>query len=162
MIRKRECPHCRKDIRAWCLTKSELIDRAVELMVRSKTTTTGDASQETRWSERLENNRRWVAKHEISSTTLKAGSKLDVLDTEHIWCPALVELKITCSNGSPLILVHYEGWSRKYDEFLSLMSHRVAPIGTYTNRNDIPRYRMCLRPGSAVTYAHVLENGRAD
>jgi len=29
LIRKRECPHCRKDIRKWILQGSEIIDNAV-------------------------------------------------------------------------------------------------------------------------------------
>ena len=36
LLRKRECPHCRKDIRKWPLNSSELIDKAVELAVNSK------------------------------------------------------------------------------------------------------------------------------
>jgi hypothetical protein len=50
---------------------------------------------------------------------VKPETRLDVLDTEHIWCTAVVELKInTVESKTPLLLIHYEGWSRKYDEFL--------------------------------------------
>jgi hypothetical protein len=33
LLRKRECPICRKDIRQWVLNKNEIIDTAVTLMV---------------------------------------------------------------------------------------------------------------------------------
>jgi hypothetical protein len=62
----------------------------------------------------------------------------------------------------PLILVHYEGWSRKYDEYMLLNSPKLAPLGTYTDRTDIPRYRLCRDRLSGANFAHVLENARVD
>ena len=32
LLRKRECPNCRKDIRKWVLQRSEQIDSAVKLV----------------------------------------------------------------------------------------------------------------------------------
>lgn len=85
-----------------------------------------------------------------------------MLDTEHIWCNAVVELKISaCEQATPLILVHYDGWSRKYDEFISLGSSRVAPSGFYTKRTDIPRYRMC-NDNVPLNFAHVIYNPRGE
>ena len=84
-----------------------------------------------------------------------------MLDTEHIWCNAVVELRIQAeSRKQPLLLVHYDGWSRKYDEYLFAGSKRLAPLGLYTSRNDIPRYRMCYH-NSQMNQAHVLEDARA-
>ena len=83
--------------------------------------------------------------------------KLDILDTEHIWCVAQVELKIQSAElEHPLLMVHYEGWTRKYDEFIMMDSKRIAPAGLYTNRRDIPRYRMCH--GQSLNFAHVIHN----
>ena len=93
LLRKRECPHCRKDIRKWNLNSSELIDKAVELTVKSKTEA-GDASDEQRWSERLKNFEQWQKKHQLN-WNMKSGDQIDALDTEHIWCKAVVELKIS-------------------------------------------------------------------
>ena len=36
LIHRKECPNCRKDIRKWVLSKSEIVDSAVKLMVKSK------------------------------------------------------------------------------------------------------------------------------
>ena len=75
------------------------------------------------------------SKHE-----LKVGNKLDVRDTEHIWCIATIEQIIRKKFKTPLVYVHYEGWSRVYDEYLSFDSPRLAPLGFFTERKDIPRY----------------------
>lgn len=55
-------------------------------------------------------------------------------------------------------MVHYHGWSRKYDEFLMMDSKRIAPSGLYTNRDDIPRYRMALNNGIPLNVATVIQN----
>lgn len=70
------------------------------------------------------------------------GDKLDVRDTEYIWCTAVVKLKIECVNRPPVLAVHYEGWNNYYDEFLATNSQRVAKLGTYTKRTDIPKYQL--------------------
>ena len=38
----------------------------------------------------------------------KVGDKLDVRDTEYIWCQGMAELKITTASRPPLLYVHYE------------------------------------------------------
>lgn len=48
----------------------------------------------------------WKAKHMLSD--IKAGEKIDVRDTEYIWCTGNVELKITTPNKPPLLFIHYE------------------------------------------------------
>ena len=82
LLRKRECPICRKDIRRWILQKSSLIDQAVMLVASHK-----DAETQQRYKQRIENHRLWCEKHKIKDL-LKPGMKLDILDTEYIWCVA--------------------------------------------------------------------------
>ena len=43
---------------------------------------------------------------------------MDVRDTEYIWCRGTVKIKIESPNKEPLLVVHYDGWSSYYDEFL--------------------------------------------
>jgi hypothetical protein len=155
LIRKKECPHCRKDIRRWVLLKSEMIDKAVKMMVESKRQS-GDDTDSQRWHDRMKNHKEWLGKHRVRD--VKPGQKLDVLDTEHIWCVAEVELKITGEKREPLLYLHYDGWNRKYDEYLYMDSSRVAPSGVYTHRSDIPRYRMCQHQPNMM-YANVVERG---
>lgn len=49
---------------------------------------------------------------------MKAGDKIDVRDTEYVWCVGIVELKILSEHREPLLYIHYEGWNRKYDEYI--------------------------------------------
>lgn len=39
---------------------------------------------------------------------IKAGEKIDVRDTEYIWCTGNVEQKVTTPNKPPLLFIHYE------------------------------------------------------
>lgn len=73
---------------------------------------------------------------------MQAGEKLDVCDTEYIWCKATVEVVVKSTQRRDLLYLHYEGWNRKYDEYMYIDSHRIAPLGLYTERRDIPVYRM--------------------
>lgn len=40
------------------------------------------------------------------------------------------------------ILVHYIQWHKLYDEVIYLPSIRLAPVGYFTNRNDISCYKL--------------------
>ena len=91
LLRKKECPNCRKEIRKWGCQKSELIDQAVDLVIQSRSSQ-GDSAEATRWQERKDNFKTWLDKHNVKN--VKAGQVIDCLDTEHIWCQATVELKI--------------------------------------------------------------------
>lgn len=44
----------------------------------------GNEEEAKRLEERIKNHTKWVDKHKVEN--VKAGDKLDVLDTEHIWC----------------------------------------------------------------------------
>ena len=100
----------------------------------------GDHTEVKRWNERMVQYRSWTKKHILD--TVKPGDKIDACDTEYIWCKAHVELVVKNKNRKDLLYLHYEGWNRKYDEYIYIDSHRVAPLGIYTNRDDIPIYRM--------------------
>jgi hypothetical protein len=115
------------------------IDNSVKLMVLAKKKA-GDAEEFDKWVERVKKYQEWLQAHKVSA--VKAGEKLDILDTELIWCQATVEMVIKTTNRRDLLYVHYEGWNRKYDEYIYLDSHRIAPLGLYTGRTDIPKYRM--------------------
>lgn len=63
------------------------------------------------------------------------GMELDVLDTEHIWCVGTIRGII--HNKVPQILIHYNGWNKIYDEYISYNSPRLSPLGLYTRRKGI-------------------------
>jgi len=70
------------------------------------------------------------------------GQMLDVRDTGYIWCKGTVTMVIESIGKEPILAIHYEGWNRWYDEFLSISSPRLARLGFYTIRDDIPKYKM--------------------
>lgn len=116
-----------------------MIDNAVKMMVIAKKDL-GEQDEYTRWTEKMKKYKDWIQSHIV--TSVKTGEKLDVCDTEHIWCKATIELVIKTIERKDLLYLHYEGWNRKYDEYIYIDSHRIAPLGLYTGRNDIPVYRM--------------------
>jgi hypothetical protein len=67
---------------------------------------------------------------------------IDVRDTDYIWCVGEVKMVIEAANKEPLIAVHYVGWNMWYDEILPLSSLRLAKLGYYTSREDIPKYKL--------------------
>lgn len=159
MLRKKECPQCRKNIRKKVLQPSALIDNSVKMYVFGKKYQ-GDSEAYNKWNERMQAYHQWIDQSKLR--TVKVGDQIDACDTENIWCKATVELIIKTQNRKDLLYIHYEGWNRKYDEFLYMDSHRLAPLGSYTNRLDIPVYRMMGNRGSdgqlSMMYAVVLSN----
>lgn len=160
LVRRKECPQCRKSIRRKTMQLSLMIDNAVKMMVIAKKDQ-GDLDDFERWQDRTLKYKEWIAAHKVK--LVKAGQKLDVCDTEHIWCKATIELVIKTQNRKDLLYVHYEGWNRKYDEYMYIDSHRIAPLGFYTSRTDIPVYRMMNNNQGGggpvqMMYAVVLQN----
>lgn len=66
--------------------------------------------------------------------------KIDVRDTEYIWCKGTIEKVVHTQKKAKLLYIHYEGWNRYYDEFIWENDERLAPVGLYTERKDIPEY----------------------
>lgn len=135
LIRRKECPQCRTPIRKKVLQESLAVDSAVKI------SSLNESNEEfNRWKERNEKYLKWLSSHKVID--VNAGEQIDVCDTENIWCKATVELVIKTSIRPNLLYLHYEGWNRKYDEYIYIDSHRLAPLGLYTSRSDIPVYRM--------------------
>ena len=147
-----------------------MIDSAVKQIVRSKK---DEPEELEKLKSRLHAYKLWKEKGKLfqpGQQNVKAGDKIDVRDTEEIWCSGKIELKISTINRLPLLYIHYEvsfwchhhyyqGWNRKYDEYIYVNSDRLAPSGTYTNRQDIPRYSM--NPYSNLMQASIVENAAA-
>jgi hypothetical protein len=73
---------------------------------------------------------------------VEVSDKIDIRDTEYVWCEGVVKIKIESPNKETLLVVHYEGWNKYYDEIIKMSSNRIASHGTYTKRKDIPRYQL--------------------
>ena len=71
---------------------------------------------------------------------MEVGDKVDIRDTEYLWLSGSIKFKIECAGKDPLLVVHYDGWNNYYDEIIKQTSTRLAPVGMYTMRKDIPKY----------------------
>jgi len=131
LVRKKECPQCRKHIRRKVLQPSKLIDNSVKMLVQGKKDL-GAPEEYDKWYERITKYREWIKSQQLVS--VKVGEQIDACDTEYIWCKATVEMIIKTASRKDLLYIHYENWNRKYDEYIYIDSHRIAPLGVYTNR----------------------------
>ena len=97
----------------------------------------------------------WKEKHKVKDC--KAGDKLDVRDTLHIWCIGVVEMIVHGPQDRTLYYIHYMGWDRKWDEYIVSNSKRLSPLGLYSNRKDIPKYDMNPYSHNNVLFAQIIE-----
>ena len=68
-----------------------MMDNSVKMMVLAKLEQ-GEPEEFKRWEERMKKYKDWISGHRVSA--VKPGDKLDVNDTENIWCRATVELVV--------------------------------------------------------------------
>lgn len=73
---------------------------------------------------------------------IQVGDKIDVRDTDYIWCVGQVKIVVESVNRENIVAIHYEGWNMWYDELLPITSPRLAKYGFYSTRSDIPKYRL--------------------
>ena len=125
------CPLCRKRISINNCIPCKSFDSLIDSQLSSE--------QLPQYEIRKQKVDEWKQSRQLKNT--KVGMKIDALDTEGIWCSAVIKLKIDNGEKNPFLYVHYLGWSSSYNELISEGSHRVAPAGFYTSKN-IPRYRM--------------------
>ena len=109
------------------------------------------------WQKRKNKYFKWKDSHRLKN--IKIGDKVDVRDTEYIWCIGSVEKILRSKYNYPdLLYIHYEGWSRCYDEYIAADSDRISPLSLYTSRSDIPKYTRHDGPEERV-YGNVIEGG---
>jgi hypothetical protein len=67
------------------------------------------------------------------------GDQVDVRDTENVWCVGDIKSIVTIKQEK-YVYIHYEGWNPAYNEYIPFDHERLAALGFYTSRGDIPRY----------------------
>ena len=82
-----------------------MIDSTVKAIAVSKQMN-GQLEEYEKWNTRVKSYNDWKQKHNVLDH--KAGDKVDVRDTEYIWCSGVIELKISSMDHNPLFYVHYE------------------------------------------------------
>ena len=99
-----------------------------------------DAEVKVSWENQKCDFKTWQLKKKLDK--VEVDDKVDVRDTDYIWCIGTVTMVVESMNHEPIIAIHYEGWNKWYDEFLPISSPRFARLGFYTQRDDIPKYKM--------------------
>lgn len=85
------------------------------------------------------------------------GDRVDVRDTEYIWCVGrILNIYLKGPQEPPELLIHYLGWNKIYDEILEVASPRIAPYGFYSAREDIPRYALSETDESYYSYVDTI------
>ena len=88
------------------------------------------------------------------------GTKCQCLDSTDKWCRAEI---VGIRNVNKLVLVHYVGWSSKYEEWINTDSYRIAPLhfGTSSTNNDsnITNTTNTAKPTSTVSKNPVSGSG---
>lgn len=102
----------------------------------------GDEEQRNFYQARLEETEAWQEKRRMNLREITVGDRVDVRDTEYIWCVGRIVTLYRKAGQPSELLIHYLGWNKIYDEILEVHSPRVAPFGFYTSREDIPRYAL--------------------
>lgn len=157
-LREKFCPICKERVRDDKNTECNLIDFAVEnILIRGSPDFDSLKDDLKNWQNRRSQHLEWKNSHRLVNISI--GDKIDVRDTEYIWCTGSVERILKSRyNWADLYFIHYEGWSRCYDEYIPADSDRIAPHGFYTSRNDIPKYTRHEGPDERV-YGNVVEGG---
>eukprot|EP01017_Pseudomicrothorax_dubius_P031452 TRINITY_DN4017_c0_g1_i4.p1 TRINITY_DN4017_c0_g1~~TRINITY_DN4017_c0_g1_i4.p1 ORF type:complete len:279 (-),score=29.86 TRINITY_DN4017_c0_g1_i4:137-973(-) len=133
LIIREGCPICRAHLRAFEPAGNQMLAGIILEYVK----TLSEDAQKTYEGRQLAAKK---AKEAAKVIDINENELIDVRDTEYIWCSAKVLRVERNGKHAPTVLVHYESWSKIYDEFICLNSSRIAKHGTYTGRRDIPRY----------------------
>ncbi|RUS73730.1 hypothetical protein EGW08_018510, partial [Elysia chlorotica] len=65
--------------------------------------------------------------------TWKKGERLEAQDFSNTWYPSkIVEL----SEEEQAVLIHFEGWNQRYDEWVHVASERLRPTTRHSERKD--------------------------
>ena len=91
------------------------------------------------WQEQTNKFKKWQTNFKFTSE-LEVGDKVDIRTLDYVWGTGTIKLIIEQMGKDPLLVIHKEGFSSEWDELLYRNSPRVAVHGSYSLRNDIPRY----------------------
>ncbi|CAK70058.1 unnamed protein product (macronuclear) [Paramecium tetraurelia] len=141
LMRKAECPVCRVKIKTHSFQYCESFDNRIVDLVNQY----GDKAQIEHFQNRRQEMEQWNKSKLVDNMAI--DQKVDIMDQQFIWCVATIQ-----QIGKKELFIHYDGWGKEYDEFIPLQSNRIAPLGLYTSREDIPKYQPERRQ-----FAEILE-----
>jgi hypothetical protein len=129
----KKCPICRSIIRK----KKTILHKNIEGLVIRLT-------EDEEFRERTIYCEEWLTTLQLPKT-FQPGDMIDVRDTLFFWCVGTVKQVLSSKEGSgQVLLIHYPGWNSIYNEFIPSDSPRLAPLGTFSSRRDLPQYHDSL------------------
>lgn len=63
----------------------------------------------------------------------RAGAKLEAKDFMEKWYPAKV---VEVDDSDNTVLIHFDGWNQRYDEWLDMDSERIRPMVRHSVRRE--------------------------
>ncbi|KAL4476822.1 hypothetical protein ABPG72_010659 [Tetrahymena utriculariae] len=135
LLKQNICPMCKKVVPNFNFVIDTLLDGLVKQYVESY----NDENKE-KYTQRRKKYFAWNKKRRPQK--FEEGMKLDIRDLDNIWCEAIVKKIERQLNNQEFIFIHYIGWNNIYDEMLPSNSNRISSAGFFTQRKDIPQYRL--------------------
>ena len=142
MLKFNTCPICRSNIKKTRGCFSLSFENTIQKYISQ------NPEQEKNYSERKKEYIFW--KNQKKITNFEIEKKYDIKDTENIWCIGIIKKIVKNTNHADTLFVHYLGWDEIYDEFICSNSERIAPLGCFTKRRDIPRYAIHNQTGNMM------------
>ncbi|KAK3786063.1 hypothetical protein RRG08_058125 [Elysia crispata] len=65
--------------------------------------------------------------------TWKKGERLEAQDFSNTWYPSKI---VEISEEEKAVLIHFEGWNQRYDEWVDMASERLRPTTRHSERKD--------------------------
>jgi hypothetical protein len=127
------CPICKKSLKRNAKCFSSAFNNLIQKYINSLS-----LDSQKNYKKRIEKYKVWKKSQKVENLII--GDKLDVKDTENVWCVGEVKEIIKNGKNKDILFIHYIGWNNSFDEYIFQSSNRLAPFGLYTNRNDIPKY----------------------
>ena len=87
---------------------------------------------------------------------LEVGDTCGALDIRMAWCPAQIVLRRTGPGGQVQYRVHYDGWKKRWDEWVARDSGRIRRDVP----NEAPPKRMNLKGGTQIAQANAGKRER--
>ncbi|GAB1606336.1 PHD finger protein 20-like isoform X2 [Argonauta hians] len=75
------------------------------------------------------------------------GERLEAMDFIHKWYPAKI---VSIHEEKFLVLIHFEGWNSRYDEWVDMKCERLRPATRRSERKEKRKQMPCYKAGEHV------------
>ncbi|CAE1282938.1 PHF20 [Acanthosepion pharaonis] len=73
--------------------------------------------------------------------------RLEAMDFLHKWYPAKI---VTVREEDLMVLIHFEGWNQRYDEWVEMKSERLRPMSRHSERKEKKKLMTSRKVGDHV------------